>query len=198
MAVLKPEEYDMSYFDGRKGSYAHNAGYSEYKRWRRFEGKDSLGEFFKDIANRLKNDFQLQGKRVLELGCAYGFMVEDLREMGVDAWGIDVSQYAYDQASKKVKPYLKVADARTDLKKYKTNEFEVIFSRWFLGGIDDNDLPNLIAQMNRIARLQIHIISEDILPRFYNRKPIAEWVKLNFKKGTILSPTDDMSRMIRK
>src|SRR3972149_7064299 len=98
MSVLQPSEYDISYFDGNKTSLKHNAGYSSYERWYRNSNdfvptEQSTGEYFKDLALKLKNDYILQGKKVLELGCAKGFIVEDLRSMGIDAYGIDISSY---------------------------------------------------------------------------------------------------------
>jgi SAM-dependent methyltransferase len=38
-------------------------------------------------------------KRTLDVGCAFGFFVEAERELGLDARGVDVSQYALDRAA---------------------------------------------------------------------------------------------------
>ena len=38
-------------------------------------------------------------QRTLDLGCAFGFCVEAERELGLDARGVDVSQYALDRAA---------------------------------------------------------------------------------------------------
>jgi hypothetical protein len=38
-------------------------------------------------------------QRTLDLGCAFGFCVEAQRELGLDARGVDVSQYALDHAA---------------------------------------------------------------------------------------------------
>jgi SAM-dependent methyltransferase len=37
--------------------------------------------------------------RTLDVGCAFGFLVEAERELGLDAVGVDVSQYALDRAA---------------------------------------------------------------------------------------------------
>lgn len=36
------------------------------------------------------------GDRVLVVGCAFGFLVEQLVDRGVDAWGVDTSPFIYD------------------------------------------------------------------------------------------------------
>ena len=193
MAVLDPSEYDESYFDGASSTYQHNAGYSKYKRWRRWDlgsdenKRESEDEFFKDIANEMfKKNFDYTGKKVLDIGCAYGFIVEDLRNMGVDAWGIDVSQYAYDKASDEVKPYLTVADARTHLTTYSKNEFDAVFSRYFLECISDEDLPDLIEEMNRISKFQLHIVMKHGKEEYYNIKDAAGWQVFDWDKGSYL------------
>ena len=38
-------------------------------------------------------------RRTLDIGCAFGFFVEAERELGLDATGVDVSQYALDRAA---------------------------------------------------------------------------------------------------
>jgi hypothetical protein len=38
-------------------------------------------------------------QRTLDIGCAFGFFVEAERELGLDACGVDVSQYALDHAA---------------------------------------------------------------------------------------------------
>ena len=38
-------------------------------------------------------------QRTLDVGCAFGFFVEAERELGLDAFGVDVSQYALDHAA---------------------------------------------------------------------------------------------------
>jgi SAM-dependent methyltransferase len=49
-------------------------------------------EFFGRIADRIVEDFA--PATVLDAGCAMGFLVESLRDRGVDAYGFDISGYA--------------------------------------------------------------------------------------------------------
>jgi len=189
MTVLKPNEYDISYFDGKHTSLTHNAGYTEYKRWNRRSPSDfpaDQGEFFKDIAKVCVDKYSLQGKKILVVGCAKGYIVEDLRSLGVDAYGIDVSSYAIGEASPEVQPYLTVADAKTHLKTYSANEFDVIFSRWFLCCIGDVDMPGLVKDMNAKSSQQVHIIMKFPNPSFYHVKTAEEWRDTyKWEKGTV-------------
>ncbi|MFV2045644.1 MAG: methyltransferase domain-containing protein [Anaerolineales bacterium] len=83
------ELFDAYYF-------AHGCGrpYQRDKEWL---------EFFGSIADRIVSD--IAPKTVLDAGCAVGFLVEALRERGVEAYGIDISEYAIDRVHEDVKEY---------------------------------------------------------------------------------------------
>jgi SAM-dependent methyltransferase len=68
------------YFDGPR-----EFGYGGY----RYDGR------WKPVARDIVDHFGLKpGDRVLDVGCAKGFLVKDLLELGIDAFGVDVSEYA--------------------------------------------------------------------------------------------------------
>jgi SAM-dependent methyltransferase len=47
-------------------------------------------------------------ERVLDFGCAKGFIVKALRILGIESFGVDVSAYAISQAPAEVAPYCSV------------------------------------------------------------------------------------------
>lgn len=193
MPVLQPSEYDISYFDGKKSSYLHNVGYTSYDRWSRIHNdfvpaEQSTGEYWKDLALRYNLDHSLQNKKTLELGCAKGFVVEAMRDLGIDAYGIDCSQYAIDCAREDIKPYLQMADARTALAQYVNREFAYLFSRLFLCCFTDAEITDLVTQMNRISVQQVHWIMEAGNEQYYNLKTVQQFVdQFAWKKGTIFT-----------
>ena len=74
------KKYDEMYFDGPR-----EYGYGGY--W--YDGR------WKPVAHDIVDHFRLKpGDRVLDVGCAKGFLVKDLLALGIDAFGIDISQYA--------------------------------------------------------------------------------------------------------
>lgn len=86
--------------------YGHCCGqpYVRNEQWLRFFG---------GIADRIAAD--LAPARVLDAGCAMGFLVETLRERGVDARGIDLSEYAIDHVHPPVRPFCRVGSITDDL-----------------------------------------------------------------------------------
>lgn len=181
--VLSTNDYDIRYFDGALADYQHNAGYARYQRWYRHEGSDSTGEYWCDWTTYLCTRFALSGKHVLEVGCAKGFVVEDLRSLGVEAWGVDVSEYAISCAAPVIRPFLVVADARS-LPMFADREFDFLFTRGVLECF--HDLDPVIAQFNRISKAQAHFTHTQPSPRFYVSRTLDELITFDWPTGTRL------------
>ncbi len=78
--------------------YAHDCGIP-------YERNDHWLNFFGWIAERIVQD--IHPGSLLDAGCAMGFLVEGLRQRGVEAWGVDVSEYAIAQVHDSIKPFCK-------------------------------------------------------------------------------------------
>lgn len=61
---------------------------------------------FGAIADRIVRD--IRPRTVLDAGCALGFLVETLRQREVEAFGIDLSEYAIGQVAPDVRPYCRI------------------------------------------------------------------------------------------
>jgi hypothetical protein len=87
--------------DYNAGYYAHYAvaGVS-------YERNDFWLNFFARIAERLIEDFH--PKSALDAGCAIGLLVEALRDRGVEAEGVDFSEFAVSQSRPDIRPFLRV------------------------------------------------------------------------------------------
>jgi ubiquinone/menaquinone biosynthesis C-methylase UbiE len=73
-------EYGRMYFDGPR-----EYGYGGY----RYDGR------WQPVAKDIVDHFGLKpGDKVLDVGCAKGFLVKDLLALGIDAYGVDISEYA--------------------------------------------------------------------------------------------------------
>ena len=89
----KPDSLFDAYY------YQHNCGnpYQRNEMWLTFFGK---------IAQRIKDE--VQPANVLDAGCALGFLVESLRNVGVEAYGVDISEFAIQNAHESIQAYVKV------------------------------------------------------------------------------------------
>ena len=64
-------------------------------------------DFFDGIAEHIVK--RINPETVLDAGCAMGFLVEGLRNRGVQAYGIDISQYAIANVQSKIAEFCSVA-----------------------------------------------------------------------------------------
>ena len=93
------EAYDRTY-------YAEGCG-------RPYQRDEYWLTWFARIADRIVRE--IGPHSVLDAGCAMGFLVEALRDRGVEAFGLDVSDYALDQVRPDIKPYCGKGSITADL-----------------------------------------------------------------------------------
>jgi Methyltransferase domain len=88
-------EYGPAYFQNYWGG---GGAYERNERWLKFFGA---------VADGIVRD--LHPVKALDAGCALGFLVEALHDRGVDAHGIDISEYAITQVDDSVRDRCRVA-----------------------------------------------------------------------------------------
>ena len=114
-----------------------------------YGGEYSDHENFKKMAEAIK---QLIGtpNKVLEIGMAKGYLVRRMREVGFDAYGCDISEYAVSKSPEEIKPYVRVADA-CDLP-YQNDEFDYIVSFDTLEHVHPDKVETAILELKRVAK----------------------------------------------
>lgn len=190
MAVLQPSEYDVYYYDGGNQDHKHPAGYSQYVRNRVFKYPGSRVFRWSEVASKYINHLALSGKKLLEIGCAKGFLVKSLRDNGVDAYGIDISTYAIGECEPEVASYVNVGDAR-DLSAYSRNEFDVVFTRGLFSCLAENEIQGVIDEIGRISKQSVHVLFPDVPEEYYTKHTMAEWGNFNWPPKTTLIDIDD-------
>ena len=96
----RSEDYSSTYYND-----AHLGGYDNYT-WDNEEWRT----FFLSLADRVVGI--ANPRTVLDVGCARGLLVQALAAKGVDATGIDISEYAIDSAHDDVRHRLRVTSAK--------------------------------------------------------------------------------------
>jgi len=99
--------FDESYFRGDRLD-----GYTDYGR-AMWGGTWTFGGFAEDTLDRAASKgVSLSNRSVLVVGSGFGFMVEELLARGVNAWGLDVSEYAISQTPAAIVGRNLLGDAR--------------------------------------------------------------------------------------
>jgi len=94
-------QFGQQYFDGDR-MYGYG-GYNYHPR------------FWQGVVRRIRDYYALaDDASVLDIGCAKGFMLHDFKELmpNLTIAGIDISEYAIENAMDTVKPFVRVGNAR--------------------------------------------------------------------------------------
>lgn len=109
--------------------------------------------FWQPVIPAFQKHFNLSSKsRVLDVGCAKGFMLHDLVEFipGIHVQGVDVSKYAIANAIEDMRPFVQVADARR--LPYKDNSFDVVISINTVHNLDREGCAQALREVERVSR----------------------------------------------
>ncbi len=87
----------------------------------------------------------------LDVGCATGFVVEVLRERGLDARGCDLSPYAIEHAAAGAKGRIEVGDLVRGLP-YAARTFDVVSAFETLEHVPPSDVGRAVAEICRVSR----------------------------------------------
>lgn len=143
-AAAVPRERDVAkrfgreYFDGER-----TQGYGGY----RYDGR------WLPIAERMRDHYDLKaGDRVLDVGCAKGFLLHDFRLAvpGIEVFGLDVSQYALENAMSDVKPWLVRGSA--DALPLRDGSCDVVISINTIHNLELERCKQALREMERVSR----------------------------------------------
>jgi len=129
------EIYDRDYFE--RGIETKKSNYRDYS-WER------LGKYFQATAKHIAKCFNPQ--IALDVGAAKGFLVYALGELGVEAYGIDVSEYAVANAKGRVE----IGTAQ-DINS-PNPVFDVVTAFDILEHIHEAEVPQVCAELLRVAK----------------------------------------------
>src|SRR5262245_33941202 len=102
--------------DQRPASASFDAFYFKHCCGKPYVRNEEWLGVFDRIAARVAAD--MAPRRVLDAGCAFGFLVEQLRHRGIEAEGLDLSPYAIDQVHASIKPFCRVGSIAHDLNQH--------------------------------------------------------------------------------
>ena len=173
--------YFSHYFDAQ--SKSGERAYERSEHWMRFFGS---------IADHIFSD--INPRTVLDAGCAMGFLVEALRDRGVDASGIDISEYAISQVRADIKPYCRQGSVTDPL----PSRFDLIVSIEVLEHLASEDAIRAVE--NLCSATSDFIFSST--PQDYreithvNVQPPEWWAEVFAKQGFFRDVESDPSTYI--
>ncbi len=141
LARAVDDVYGAEYF-GHGRDPGDRAGLSGYERYDR---ETSNADVAAEIIHQ-----NFPATRTLDVGCATGFVVEALRERGVDAHGVDVSSYAIAHAAPGAQGYVQRADVIEGLP-FDDGSFDLISVLETLEHLPPGKIPRVLAELRRVC-----------------------------------------------
>ena len=106
---------------------------------------------FKQRAEWIKNYIKGEDPKVYILGCAFGWTVKHLRELGVNAWGVEFS-YAYEH---RVTEYI----FECNIKDADLSDADYIFSWNVFDTLWEVYIDDIMTNLRKYDCTQIHVMS---------------------------------------
>jgi len=177
---LMDDIYDEKYY----AAYCH-VGCHRTELWSRFWG---------NIADGIIAHYNPQ--TVLDAGCAWGFLVGALRERGIQAYGVDISEYAMSQADESISEYVQVGSV-TDLP---DRHYDVITFIEVAEHLTAEDGARAIERITRNTDAVLFSSTpfDDEEPTHINVQPFSYWWRIFRKNGFIVSASKSASFVNRE
>jgi protein-L-isoaspartate(D-aspartate) O-methyltransferase len=137
-------KFGYDYFDNKEFC----VGYHGYQ----YDGR------YRKSAEKMVNHYGLDnGSKILELGCAKGFLLVEFHYLNMDVYGLDISEYAVNNSHPDIKDKIKLGRL-TDMK-FEDNSFDLIITKEYLPHLIMDELVQTLKETARISKQNIfHLI----------------------------------------
>jgi len=138
------KQFGKDYWDGDR-----RYGYGGY----RYDGR------WRSVAEKMANHYGLKpGDKILDVGCGKGFLLYEFTQAipGVEVSGLDISQYAVDNAKEEVQGSLQVGNA-VELP-YPDNYFDYVVSLNALHNLYNYDLKKALQEIQRVGKSHKYLV----------------------------------------
>ena len=175
--------YDRNYYE----TYSIGEQTTSYKESVR------LKSFMEHVADHIIKT--LRPVTILDVGCAMGLLVAALRDRGVQAYGIDVSEYAVSQVRDDIKPYCKVCSALDPLPEDFPKIYDLVTNIEVAEHLYEEDGKQLI---RNLCRYSDHVLFSSTPDDFaekthFNVQQPEYWAKLFWSNGFFHDLQKDVS-----
>lgn len=165
---------------------SENYGEQYYQGY--YERSPKWFRFFGNIADCLVEQFS--PKRHLDAGCAWGLLVEMLRERGVESFGIDFSSYALAQVHPDIQPYCRRASLTEPIK---DGPYDLVSCIEVLEHMEEADALQAIENLTAVTEIILFSSTpydfDD--PTHINVQPLLYWLRAFAKHGFYPIPGSD-------
>ena len=139
--------YDASYFD--RGIESKKSCYTNYQ-W--------LPELTIPMAYKIIKSLDIsENDTILDFGCSKGYLVKALRKLDINAFGVDVSNYAIKNCDIKIKKYCKLMTEKNYLP-FKKKFFDIVITKDVLEHLTLSQIKIFLKKYHSLSRKMFHVI----------------------------------------
>ncbi|MEY4126410.1 MAG: hypothetical protein RL737_599 [Bacteroidota bacterium] len=163
-------QFGRDFFDGNR-----NHGYG---------GFNYMPRFWQPVIPTFKDYWSLSSNSsLLDVGCAKGFMLHDLAELipGITVKGVDISEYAIENAIDDMKPHVQIANAIN--LPFENNSFDVVISINTIHNLEREECGKALQEIERVSRGKSFITVD----AYRNEKEKERMYAWNLTAKTIMS-----------
>ena len=165
---------------------SENYGEQYYQGY--YERSPKWFQFFGHVADCLVGQFS--PKRHLDAGCAWGLLVEMLRDRGVESFGIDFSPYALSQVHPEIQPYCRCASLTEPIA---DGPYDLVSCIEVLEHMEEADALQAIGNLTAVAEVILFSSTpydfDD--PTHINVQPLLYWLRAFAQHGFYPIPGSD-------
>lgn len=177
--------------------YNNEAYYSGIYQSYEMDNLEKIRSGYRYVATEIKRI--LNPKTVLDVGCSIGAIVSAMREIGVESYGVDVSEYEISQVKDSEKQYVYVQDVMDDLPSFFPQHYDVVTCIEVAEHIPQENAAEFVARLCDLGNYVVFSSTpydfED--PTHCNVQQQEYWCKLFAQRGyfrcdgrTLKTPTE--------
>jgi len=124
----------------------YDEDYFERRGWPNYE----YSQYWPNLVRKMVDMLPFPPKRVCDIGCAKGYVVHEFRKMGIEAYGVDISDYAISRSFEATRPFLRKADLNKDKLPFDDESFDLLTCMAVIEHLIDVD--HALGEFNRVLR----------------------------------------------
>lgn len=139
--------------------------------------------FLTQIAQKIADD--LHPRTVLDAGCAMGHLVAALRDLGVEAYGVDISKYAISKVREDIRPFCKVGSLTEPLPAGLPDRYDLVVTVEVLEHLYEDEGRQAIRNLCQLTDKVLFTSTPDDFtePTHVNVQQREYWCRAFFENG---------------
>lgn len=141
--------------------------------------------FLTQIAQKIADD--LHPRTVLDAGCAMGHLVAALRDLGVEAYGVDISKYAISKVREDIRPFCKVGSLTEPLPAGLPDRYDLVVTVEVLEHLYEDEGRQAIRNICKLTDEVLFTSTPDDFtePTHVNVQQREYWCRVFFENGFV-------------